>query len=241
MAAAGLRPALIVTSPPYNAGVDYGPGICDDLPWDQYWEWAREWVRTAQNMLCDGGRLCLVVSSHIGRSPAMPLASRYEVLCQDVGLLCRGSITWDKGAARKNSTAWGSFCSPSNPSLRDHGEVVLVFSKGRFDLPNPRGEKADVPKSVFIHGTSNFWRLNPERDRSHPAPFPEELAARLLLLYTWPGDLVVDPFAGSGTTGVVAIRHGRRFVGVEINPEYVAMAQARIDREREKLQLPFDS
>jgi len=223
---------ICVTSPPYNAGIDYGEGICDQRPWPEYEDWARLWMAEIPRVLCEGGRLAINVASYIGRSPAYPLEAFYTLLGVQAGLLLRGGIIWDKGAAQKNSTAWGTWCSPSNPCLRDHQESILVFSKGRFDLPNPRGAKSDLCSSEFTFGTSNLWRVNPETNRTHPAAFPVELAGRLIKLYSWPGDMVLDPFAGSGSTGVAAHNLGRMFAGCELSPVYAKLIEERLRRAR---------
>ena len=230
---------LCVTSPPYNAGMDYGEGIDDEIPWERYWSWARDWLHSVYEVLCVGGRLCLNVPAVMWRSPSEPVAARYHVIASDSGFLTRGEIVWDKGPSRRGSCAWGSWLSHANPSLRDGHEMILVFSKVSYDLPNPRAERADLEPQDFMRDTYSIWRINPERARDHPAPFPVALAGRLIKLYSWPGDLVIDPFAGSGSTGVAAANLGRSFLGCEISEEYVALAEARIAREREKLQLPL--
>ena len=230
---------LLLTSPPYNAGIDYGEGIDDSLPWPVYEEWAAQWIGRAKRLLCDGGRLAIVVASGMGRSPWYPLAAAYTHAAIAWGLLPRAEIIWDKGPSRNNSTAWGSWCSPSNPQIRDSHEAILVFSKGMWPLPNPRGEASDLRPDEFPDLTRSLWRVPCETDRSHPAPFPERLAERLVKLYTWPGDLVADFFLGTGTTAIAAEKLGRRWIGVEISPIYAEMAEKRIQRERDKLQLPF--
>ena len=235
------RVQLILTSPPYNADLDYGEMVNDNLPWSEYEGWAAQWVGAAKRLLCDGGRLAIVVASGMGRSPWYPLAASYIGAAAAWGLLSRAEIIWDKGPSRNNSTAWGSWCSPANPQIRDSHEVVLIFSKGTWGLPNPRGETSDLRPDEFPGFTRSVWRVPCETRRQHPAPFPEALAQRLIKLYTWPGDHVLDPFLGSGTTAVVAERLGRRWIGCEINPEYAAMAEKRIQRERDKLQLPLEA
>ena len=234
------RAQLILTSPPYNAGIDYGEGSNDALPWSEYEAWAAQWIGMAKRLLCDGGRLAIVVAAGIGRSPWYPLAATYQQAARAWGLLPRAEIVWDKGPSRNNSTAWGSWCSPSNPQIRDSHEAILVFSKGEWSLPNPCSVDSDLRPEEFPDLTRSLWRVPCETDRSHPAPFPERLAERLIKLYTWPGDLVLDPFLGSGTTAVVCERLKRRWIGCEINPEYAALAEKRIQQERDKLQFDFD-
>ncbi len=230
---------LCVTSPLYNAGIDYGEGIEDAMPWPEYEAWARQWVGEVERVLCDGGRLCVNVAAVMGRSPAYPLAAYYAWAIRDAGLLYRGEIIWDKGPSRNNSTAWGSWRSPGNPSLRDSHEVILVASKGAFGLPNPRGEESDLTPEEFTRDTRSLWRVPCETDRTHPAPFPVALAERLIKLYSWPNDVVLDPFAGSGTTLVAADRLGRKGIGIELSPIYAALIEERLRRQREQQRLQF--
>ena len=234
-----VSPNLIVTSPPYNGGLDYGEGVDDQRPWPEYEEWARDWVARAGAALSHGGRLCINVAAVMGRSPAYPLAGLYLSALCEAGLLLRGEIVWDKGPSRNSSTAWGSWCSPANPSLRDSYEVVLVASKERYGAPNPRGEPTDISAEEFTRDTNSLWRIPCETTRHHPAPFPVELATRCIKLYSWPGDVVADPFCGSGSTLVAAIRCGRVALGCDLSPAYCAMAEKRIAREREKMRLDF--
>jgi len=234
------RVQLVLTSPPYNAGIEYGSGIDDARPWPDYEVWLAQWLGLAKRLLSDGGRLVVVVAAGIGRSPWYPLAARYMQAAEAWGLLPRAEIIWDKGPSRNSSTAWGSWCSPSNPQIRDSHEAILVFSKGEWALPNPRSVDSDLCREEFPDLTRSLWRVPCETDRTHPAPFPLRLAERLIKLYSWPGDLVCDPFMGWGTTALACERLGRRWIGAELSPEYVAMAQKRIDRERDKLQFDFE-
>lgn len=232
--------ALIVTSPNYNAGMDYGAEVDDAVPWADYEKWAVRWVGSVAAALCQGGRLCINVAAMMGRSPAYPLARLYldAILYADLHL--RGEIIWDKGPSRNNSTAWGSWCSPANPSLRDSYEVVLVASKGDYALKGPHGAESDLTAEEFTRDTNSLWRIPCETKRDHPAPFPVALAERLIKLYSWPGQMVLDPFAGSGSTGVAAVKHGREFRGCDISQAYVDMANERIRREREQMMLRWE-
>jgi DNA modification methylase len=141
----------------------------------------------------------------------------------------RGEIIWNKASSASPSTAWGSWLSASNPVLRDVHEYILVFSKESFS--RKRGNKENsLRKEDFLEWTKSVWTFPAVSAKSigHPAPFPEELPHRLIQLYTFKEEVVLDPFCGSGTTCIAALRNGRHYLGYEINPDYVALAHRRI-------------
>lgn len=153
----------------------------------------------------------------------------------------RGEIIWNKSAGAGISTAWGSFQSASNPILRDVHEYILIFSKGNYKRERDKEEKElrkdNITKEEFIEWTKSVWTMNPESAKriGHPAPFPEELPNRLIKLFSFTNDIVLDPFMGSGTTAIVAIKNSRNFVGYEINEEYINLANNRILNLKEKI------
>jgi site-specific DNA-methyltransferase (adenine-specific) len=167
------------------------------------------------------------------RQPYFPLHHLVGQQLNDLGLLMRGEIIWDKGASVGVSTAWGSFASASNPTLRDVHEYILVFSKGDFALPNATGRKSDITNDEFVSWTRSVWQFGTESANrvGHPAPFPVALPRRLIQLYSFPEDIVLDPFAGSGTTCVAAKQLGRRWIGVDIDPTYIRIAERRLSQE----------
>jgi site-specific DNA-methyltransferase (adenine-specific) len=147
-----------------------------------------------------------------------------------LGFLMRGEIIWDKAASASSSTAWGSWQSASNPTLRDVHEYILVFSKGDFRRGKLEGRVDTIGREEFLEFTKSVWTLTAESARKigHPAPFPVELPYRLIQLYTYAGEVVLDPFMGSGQTALAALKAGRRFAGYELNAEYAALAERRI-------------
>jgi site-specific DNA-methyltransferase (adenine-specific) len=199
----------------------------------------RDVFAESARVLEPGGRIAINVAN-LGRRPYRSLAADITTILQDdLGLLLRGEVVWMKGEGASGSCAWGSFQSAANPVLRDLTERVVLASKGRFDraVPRAKRERRGLPfentisRQEFMDATLDVWRMAPESAKriGHPAPFPVDLPGRLIRLYTYRGDVVLDPFMGSGTTAVAAVRNDRRYVGFEMDPAYVALAQARIE------------
>ena len=216
---------LMVTSPPYNAGKEYDK----DLTLGEYLEFIEEIMREVYRVLVWGGRVCFNIAN-LGRKPYVPLHSYLIQVFDRIGFLFRGEIVWDKGDAVSGaSTAWGSWQSTVNPVLRDQHEYIIVLSKGSFKRES-KGKKDTITREEFLEFTKSVWRFPPESARKvgHPAPFPEELPYRCIQLYTFEGDVVLDPFVGSGTTCVAALKTGRHYIGIDIKEEYVKIAERRI-------------
>jgi modification methylase len=239
--------ALVVTSPPYFAGKAYEEDMGRGHVPATYFEYLgmlEAVFAKCVEKLEPGGRIAINVAN-LGRRPYRSLSSDIITMVQDLGLLLRGEIIWQKARGASGSCAWGSFQSPTNPVLRDVTERVVVASKGRFDRAKSRKEreKEDRPsehslsKEEFMDNTLDIWDIPPEMATrvNHPAPFPVELPQRMIELCTFRDDLVLDPFMGSGTTAVAAIRTRRSYVGFDTDEKYVEAAEARCDAERERL------
>lgn len=216
---------LMITSPPYNVCKSYDV----DLTLEEYLALLRRVMAETHRVLVQGGRACINVAN-VGRRPYLPLSAFIATLMLELGFLMRGEIIWHKGAGAGVSLAWGSWRSATNPVLRDVHEYILIFSKGTWRRPKPPDKENTISRDQFLEWTKSVWTLSPESARKvgHPAPFPVELPARLIQLYSFRGDVVLDPFMGSGTTAVAALQAGRFYVGYEINPEYVALAEKRL-------------
>ncbi len=219
--------ALMVTSPPYNVGKDYD----EDLDIDEYLQLLRGVFSETFRVLEPGGRVAVNVAN-LGRKPYIPLNQYVSALLTEIGFDLRGEIIWQKAKSAGGSCAWGSWQSAKNPTLRDIHEYILVASKGSY----ARVRKGDdtISKKEFLDATVSIWNILPESARrvGHPAPFPVELPSRLIELYTFEGDLVLDPFLGSGTTAVAAVESKRHYVGYELSAEYIDIAQRRIHEGR---------
>jgi modification methylase len=244
---------LIVTSPPYNVGKDYAQHY-DRMAFEEYLVFLNDVWKECLRVLCLGGRLAVNVAN-TWRKPYIPLNGYIARQLIDLGLQMRGEIIWDKGASAGISTAWGSFARASNPTLRDVHEYIMVFSKESMKLEETRGKKSGISNQEFVDWSRSIWRLNGidkkeilgglprslwkfsthSRRRSktefeHPAVFPLTLPMRLILFYSNVGDMVLDPFMGSGTTALAAKLTRRHFIGYEISPEYCQVAEERLQK-----------
>ena len=234
--------ALVVTSPPYFSGKEYELALGEGhIPatYQKYLGMLREVFSECRRVVEPGGRMAVNVAN-LGRKPYRSLsADVIGILQDDLGMLLRGEVLWMKADGASGSCAWGSFGSAANPVLRDLTERVIVASKGRFDRAPSRAKRKElglpyinsISEKEFMAATLDVWKIPPASATriGHPAPFPVELPRRLIELYTFKGDVVLDPFMGSGSTAVAAKQLGRRYVGYETESLYVALAEERID------------
>ena len=226
---------LMVTSPPYNAKKEYD----EDLSLAEYRALLRAVFAETYKKLVTGGRACINIAN-LGRKPYIPLHSYIIEDMLAIGYQMRGEITWNKATSAGSSTAWGSWLSAANPVLRDVHEYILVFSKDTFSRKR-NGKENSIRKEDFLAWTKSVWTFPAVSAKriGHPAPFPEELPHRLIHLYTFAGDVVLDPFCGSGTTCLSALKSGQHYIGYDIEEEYVELANERIQHYTKQLHLPL--
>jgi site-specific DNA-methyltransferase (adenine-specific) len=226
--------SMMVTSPPYNVTKDYD----SNLTLIEYLDMLRKVFSETYRVLVNGGRACINVAN-LGRKPYIPLSDYISHLMIDIGFLMRGEIIWSKGAGAGVSMAWGSYMSASNPVLRDTHEYILIFSKGSFSRPKPEGKENTITKEQFMEWTKSVWIMNTESAKKvgHPAPFPVDLPYRLIQLFTYTNDIVLDPFMGSGSTAIAALKSNRKYVGYEIDQNYIDLAEKRIQPFRLQIKL----
>lgn len=215
---------LAFTSPPYGVGKEYDA----DMSLDEYLALIESVAREVYRVLVPGGRYVVNIAN-IGRKPYIPLHAHFYELHQRLGFLPMGEIIWQKGKGASGSCAWGSWKSAKAPRLRDLHEYLLVFSKGDFKRPD-RGI-SDIGRDEFMASTLSVWNIAPESAKriGHPAPFPMALAERVIRLYSYVGDVVLDPFVGSGTTCAAAKRLGRHWVGYDASEAYCELARKRVE------------
>lgn len=220
---------LMVTSPPYNVGKDYD----ENFTLAEYLDFLKRVWQEVLRVLVPGGRACINLAN-LGRKPYIPLHAFVIEDLLELGFLMRGEIIWNKASSSSPSTAWGSWRSAANPTLRDTHEYILVFSKNRFDRKKNPARPDTISREEFLEFSKSVWTFGaaPAKKIGHPAPFPIELPYRLIQLYTFQADVVLDPFMGSGQTALAAIKTGRHFVGYEIDAGYAELAALRIQEFR---------
>ena len=220
---------LMITSPPYNVGKEYD----NDLTLDEYLNLLTSVFTEVRKKLVTGGRACINIAN-IGRKPYIPLHAMVIEIMLDLGFLMRGEIIWDKSASAGGSCAWGSWMSASNPVLRDYHEYILVFSKDSYSKNKNQEKRDTISHDDFIQWTQSVWKFPAVNAKKigHPAPFPVELPHRLINMYSYEGDVVLDPFCGSGTTCIAAIQNNRRYIGYDIKEEYIELSKRRINNQK---------
>lgn len=214
---------LAFTSPPYNVGKDYD----EDLSVEDYLKLIHNVGTEVYRVLKPGGRYVINIAN-LGRKPYIPLHAFFYQVHISLGFISSGEIIWKKGNGANGNCAWGSWQSAKNPCLRDIHEYLLVFNKERIGRPD-RGT-SDISKEEFMKATLSVWNIQPESAKrvGHPAPFPVELASRVIQLYSYREDTILDPFAGSGSCLVAAKKLGRDYVGYDIIEEYCEIARERL-------------
>jgi len=226
---------LMITSPPYNVGKEYDK----DLSMEEYLTLLKNVFKEVKRVLVTGGRVCINVAN-LGRKPYIPLHSHIIKIMEEFGFLMRGEIIWDKSSSAGTSTAWGSWQSAKNPTLRDIHEYILIFSKDNYSRYKDK-KKDTITKNEFMDFTKSIWSFpaTSAKKIGHPAPFPEELPRRLIHFYSFEGDVILDPFMGSGQTAIAAVKSKRNYIGYDIDEKYCELAEKRIKEVTEQTKLIF--
>lgn len=226
---------LMVTSPPYNVTKEYD----ENLSLTEYRTLLKKVFKETYRILVTGGRACINIAN-LGRKPYIPLHSYIIQDMLDIGFFMRGEIIWNKATSASPSTAWGSWLSAANPTLRDIHEYILIFSKESFSRKR-MNRMNTITKDEFLELTKSVWTFSAESAQKvgHPAPFPVELPYRLIQLYTFEDDIVLDPFCGSGSTCIAAIKTKRHYIGYEIQKDYVTLTEQRIKSYEKQIKIPF--
>ena len=219
---------LIFTSPPYNFGLDYGEHK-DGVDWNQYFDKLFKIFNECIRITKYGGRIVINVQPLY--SDFIPIHHIISDFFMKNKMIWRNEILWEKNNYNAKYTAWGSWKSPSNPYLKYTWEFVEVFSKG--DLKHPGDpSKIDITDREFKEWVNAKWSIAPERSMKHfghPAMFPEKLAERVIKLFSFQNDIVLDPFNGVGTTTKVAKKFNRHFIGLDVSEDYVKIARKRLN------------
>lgn len=228
---------LIVTSPPYNVGISYN-SYQDNIPYSEYLEFTRAWLSRCLQFLKDDGRLCLNIPLDKNKGGPQSVGADVTTIAKQVGFQYYSTIIWNEGNISRR-TAWGSWLSATAPCVLAPVELIVVLYKKYWHKTSGSG-KSDITKEEFVEWTNGLWTFSGEsREIGHPAPFPLELPTRCIKLFSFVGDTVLDPFAGSGTTLVAAAMLDRVGIGVEIDPQYCELAKRRIVSVSRQLRLPL--
>ncbi|HUW85794.1 MAG TPA: site-specific DNA-methyltransferase [Methanoregula sp.] len=221
---------LIVTSPPYNVDIQYNSHN-DQLTYDEYRNFSRRWMKRCFTWLKDDGRFCLNIPLDKNKGGQQSVGADLTTIAKKIGFSYHSTIVWNEGNISRR-TAWGSWASASAPYVIAPVELIIVLYKKTWKKTSGSGE-SDISRKEFVEWTNGLWTFNGERKKKtgHPAPFPVELPLRCMKLFSFVGDVVLDPFMGSGSTLIAASQCNRKGIGIEIDYGYCERAVARIKKE----------
>lgn len=225
---------LIVTSPPYNVDIKYNSHD-DQISYEEYLEFSFKWLSRCFEWLKDGGRLCLNVPLDKNKGGQQSVGADLTTIAKKIGYKYHSTIIWNEGNISRR-TAWGSWLSASAPYVIAPVELIIILYKNNWKK-NGKGQ-SDITKSEFIEWTNGLWTFQGQSKKGaggHPAPFPVELPKRCIKLFSYVGDVILDPFMGSGSTMIASILHNRKGVGIDIDKEYCEIAKKRIFEETKLL------
>ena len=225
---------LTITSPPYNVGLAYDDKTDDSISYDDYLKFSKKWLSNIFHWTKSTGRFCLNVGLDKNKQGKRPTCADFTELAMSIGWKYHTTIIWNEGNISKR-TAWGSWLSASAPYVIAPVEVIIVLYKDEWKK-NYKGIST-IQKDEFMAWTNGVWTFNGAKKNGHPAPFPLELPDRCIKLFSYKDDVILDPFAGSGTTLLSAMNNYRKPIGIELSQEYYNLAKKRIDKQacQEKL------
>jgi len=217
---------LVITSPPYGVDIKY-QSYDDSIPYDEYLEFTRRWLSRVYRLATPDGRFCLNIPLDKNKGGQQSVCADITTIAKEVGWKYHSTIIWNEQNISRR-TAWGSWMSASAPYVIAPVEAILVMYKTKWE--KPRKGKSDITRDEFIEWTNGVWNFSGEKKTKigHPAPFPVELPRRCIKLFSFPGEVVLDPFLGSGTTLIACLETSRSGIGVEINKEYCRLAARRL-------------
>ncbi|MCD6452252.1 MAG: site-specific DNA-methyltransferase [Acidobacteria bacterium] len=230
---------LIVTSPPYNIEVCYH-SYNDRISYVDYLDFTEKWLEKAYKLSKDVGRLCLNIPLDKNKGGQQSVYADVVTIAKRIGWKYHSTIVWNEQNISRR-TAWGSWLSASAPYVIAPVEMIVVLYKKRWKKPS-NGRESDITKEEFVEWTNGVWSFMGESKKrvGHPAPFPIELPKRCIKLFTFRGDIVLDPFLGSGTTLIACALTKRKGIGIEIDKEYCEIAKKRLVNEARIQQLTLE-
>jgi len=226
---------LIVTSPPYNVDIKYNSHN-DQITYEKYLEFTNKWLARCFEWLKNDGRLCLNIPLDKNKGGQQSVGADITTIAKKIGYKYHSTIIWNEGNISRR-TAWGSWLSASAPYVIAPVELILILYKDSWKKTSG-SKKNDITKQEFMDWTNGVWTFNGQSKKGaggHPAPFPVELPKRCIKLFSFVGDVVLDPFMGSGSTMIASAIHDRKGIGVEVDDEYCNIAKKRIFEEAKLL------
>lgn len=220
---------LIVTSPPYNVGIDYITHN-DANEYESYLEFSKRWLTKSYEVSRPDGRLCMNIPLDKNKGGQQSVCADLTHIAKQIGWHYHSTIIWNEGNISRR-TAWGSWMSASAPFVIAPVEVIVVMYKEHWKKHKRPSQKSDIERNEFMAWTNGVWTFNGESKKKvgHPAPFPRELPKRCIKLFSFVGEIVLDPFMGSGTTLLEAYANQRQGIGFDIALDYCRLAQKRLN------------
>lgn len=218
---------LIVTSPPYNLDIQYA-SYNDALSYKDYLKLCKKWFLKLYELAKDDGRFCLNIPLDKSKGGYQSVGADLTVLAKSVGWKYKTTIVWNEGNISKGS-AWGSWLSASAPHIIAPVELIVILYKNQWKKQS--GSKiTNIDREDFKQWTTGIWTFKGESRRKigHPAPFPVELPYRCIELLSYEQDTILDPFMGSGSTLIAALRANRKGIGIDIEKKYCEIAKNRL-------------